>query len=177
MNHGSPRIRETIITKMIARLKLKNTIDATDAKEAMEFYNVILQQLNQIVNVTTDPSDETFEGCLKVLRESSFAMRFDDVIKSVCAKSDRIRYYIGEKFKLRENKKLRTILERLRNHSHIFTVDEKSAVLKWVSDNNDCISDSHILKNSSNTGFSTTCAPCDQCDPNFLLTGLFLGFL
>jgi DNA replicative helicase MCM subunit Mcm2 (Cdc46/Mcm family) len=43
--YGSPRIRETIITiaKMIARLKLKSTIDATDAKETMEFYNVILQ--------------------------------------------------------------------------------------------------------------------------------------
>jgi DNA replicative helicase MCM subunit Mcm2 (Cdc46/Mcm family) len=43
-NHGSPRIRETVVTiaKMIARPKLKNTIDKTDAKDAMEYYNVIL---------------------------------------------------------------------------------------------------------------------------------------
>jgi len=72
----------------------------------MEFYNIILQQLDQIVNVTTDPSDETFECCIDVLRKSSFAIRFDEVIKSACAMNDRVRYYhIGE-FKLRENKKL-----------------------------------------------------------------------
>jgi hypothetical protein len=150
---------------MIARLKLKNIIDARDAKEAMEFYNVILQQLDQIVNVTTDPSDETYEVCISVLQESSFPIRFDEVIKSACAKNDRVRYYIGQKFKLRENKKLRPILERLRNHSHIHTVGEKPVALKWVSDDS-----SSFLKNSCNTSLSTTCAPCDQCDPNFLRT-------
>jgi hypothetical protein len=71
----------------------------------------------------------------------------------------------GQKFKLRENKKLRPILERLRNHSHIHTVGEKPVALKWVSDDS-----SSFLKNSCNTSLSTTCAPCDQCDPNFLRT-------
>ena len=31
-------------------------------------------------------------------------------------------------------------------------------------------SDGHV-KNPFNTDLSTACAPCDQCDPNFLLTG------
>ena len=155
-NYGSPRIRETIITieEMIARLKLKSTIDATDAKETMEFYNVILQQLDQIVNVTTDPSDETFECCISVFRESPFAIRFDEVTKSACAKNDRVRHYIGDKFKLRENKKLRPILERLRNHSQIRVVDEKPVALKWASEDD-------VVKNSSNASSSITCATCD----------------
>jgi replicative DNA helicase Mcm len=169
-NHGSPRIRETIVTiaKMVSRLKLKNTIDAEDAKEAMEFYNVILQQLDQIVNVTTDPSDETFECCISVLQESCFAVLFEKVIKSACTKNDRVRHYIGEKFKLRDNKKLRPILGRLRNHSHIRIVNEKPVALKWVSDDN-YTSRGH-LEDSSNTDLTTTCAPCDQCDPNNLRT-------
>jgi replicative DNA helicase Mcm len=147
-NYGSPRIRETIITiaKMIARLKLRNTVDVADAKETMEFYNVILQQLDQNVNVTTDPSDETFECCVSVLRESPFAIRFDEVIKSACAKNDRVRHYIDDKFKLRENKKLRPILERLCNHSHIHTVEEKLVALQWISGD--------IVKDSSNTNSS-----------------------
>jgi hypothetical protein len=157
-NYGSPRIRESIIAiaKMIARLKLKNTIDVADAKESMEFYNVILQQLNQIVNVTTNPSDEAFECCISVLRESSSPIAFDELIESVRAKNDRVRRYSGDKLKLRENKKLRRILERLRNDTHIRTVNEKPVVLKWVSDDN--------VKDSSSTNSSTTCAPCDQCD-------------
>lgn len=171
-NYGSPRIRETIITiaKMIARLKLKSTIDVADAKEAMEFYNVILQQLDKIVNITTDPSDETFEVCISILRESYFPIPFEEVIKSACTKNDRVKHYIGEKFKLRENKKLRPILERLRNHSHIVTVSEKPVALKWVSDGNRSNSDNHFPKDSSDTGLSATCAPCDQCDPNLLDT-------
>jgi hypothetical protein len=154
---------------MIARLKLKSTIDATDAKETMEFYNVILQQLDQIVNVATDPSDETFECCISVLRTSPFAILFEDVIKSACAKNDRVRHYIGEKFKLRENKKLRSILERLRNHSHIRIVNEKPVALQWVSDDDIYTSQGHLV-DSSNTVLTTTCAPCDQCDPTYSQT-------
>jgi hypothetical protein len=55
---------------------------------------------------------------------------------------------------------------RLRNHSHIVTVDEKPVVLKWDSDDNNYISGSNFLKNPSNT----PCAPCDQCDPKLLPT-------
>jgi deoxycytidylate deaminase len=53
-------------------------------------------------------------------------------------------------------------LERLRNNSRIRTVNEKPVALQWVSDDN--------VKNSSNT-ISSTCAPCDLCDPNILETG------
>ena len=63
LEYGSPRLLDslTIIAKMIARLKLKNIIDAEDAYEAQQFYNVILQQLQQMVNIVTDPSDETLK--------------------------------------------------------------------------------------------------------------------
>jgi hypothetical protein len=42
---------------MISRLKLKNTVDGDEAKETMGFYNIVLQQLEQLVNVTSDPRD------------------------------------------------------------------------------------------------------------------------
>jgi hypothetical protein len=116
---------------MIAQLKLKNVVDTEDAKETMEIYNVILLQLNKVVNVTTDPSDDTFECCLDILRESSFAMAFEDVIKSACTKNQRVQYYVGEKTKLRNTSKLRPIAERLRRHSHIITASEKPLAFRW----------------------------------------------
>jgi len=131
--YGSPRVRETIITiaKMIAQLKLKSVVDVEDVKETVELYNVILQQLSKIVNVTTNPSDETFECCLNILRESSFAILFENVVKSACDKNARVRYFIRGRFKLRETSKLRPIAERLRRHSHIVTVSENPLVLRW----------------------------------------------
>ncbi|MFY9869328.1 MAG: hypothetical protein WAK17_06385 [Candidatus Nitrosopolaris sp.] len=109
--HGSPRIRETIIAvvKMIARLKLKSVVDAVDAKETMEFYNVILQQLGKIVNVVTDPKDEAAKECLNIYEESPFPIPFEEVIKSVCTKNQRVEYFIGEKTKLRDNNKLEVV--------------------------------------------------------------------
>jgi DNA replicative helicase MCM subunit Mcm2 (Cdc46/Mcm family) len=66
LQYGSPRLLEsvTIIAKMIARLKLKNIIDADDAYEAQQFFNVILQQLQQVVNIVTNPSDEAYVTCI-----------------------------------------------------------------------------------------------------------------
>ena len=48
-----------------------------------------------------------------------------------CDKNIRVKYYVGDKYKLRENGKLRPILERLRNHSRVITVSERPVVLKW----------------------------------------------
>jgi hypothetical protein len=154
LEYGSPRLLEsiTIIAKMIARLKLKSVIDAEDAKEAQQLYNVILQQLRQMVNIVTDPSDEAFDTCIDIIRSSDAAIQFETLIKMACDRNVRIQYYIGDKHKLRENGKLRPILERLRNHSQIITISEKPIVLKW--------NDGYGL--SANEG--STCDVCDACD-------------
>lgn len=43
--YGTRRVRESIvtITQMIAELKLKDVIDAEDAKETQEFFNKVLE--------------------------------------------------------------------------------------------------------------------------------------
>jgi DNA replicative helicase MCM subunit Mcm2 (Cdc46/Mcm family) len=155
LNYGSPRLLEslTVIAKMIARLKLKTIVDAEDAYEAQQFYNVILQQLQQVVNVVTNPSDEAYNTCIEILQGSYYTMQFEDLIKMACDRNIRVKYYVGEKYKLRENSKLRPILERLRNHSRVIIVSEKPIVLKWDNE--------HEL--ADNKG-SSTCAACDVCD-------------
>ena len=166
--YGSPRVRETIIAtaKMIAQLKLKNVVDTEDAKETMEFYNVILQQLSKVVNVTTNPSDETFGCCISILRESPFAIQLEELIKSACSKNGRVRYYIGERFKLRDNIKLRPIVERLRSHSHIVTVSEKPLVFRWTEEKKGSMLDGG--EGGGGGVGSPLCDICDACDTKLL---------
>jgi len=154
LNYGSPRLLEALITiaKMIARLKLKTIVDAEDADDSQQLYNVILQQLQQVVNVVTNPSDEAYNTCIEILQGSYYAMQFEELVKIACDKNTRVKSYIGAKYKLRENGKLRPILERLRNHSRVITVSEKPIVLNW--DNEDGLADNKII----------TCAACDVCD-------------
>ena len=45
------------ISFAIARLKHKDVIEVDDADEAIEFYNVILHQLEEIVIIAKDPRD------------------------------------------------------------------------------------------------------------------------
>src|SRR6266516_3978451 len=61
---------------------------------------------------------------------------------------------LKSRYKLRENKKLRSILERLRNHSQIITVDQKPIVLKWENGS----------ENASSVNDTIKCDPCDPCD-------------
>jgi hypothetical protein len=138
---------------MIARLKLKNFVDPDDAYEAQQFYNVILQQLQQMVNIVTDPSDEAYNTCLEILLGFTISIQFDELIKMACERNVRVGNYIGDKYKLRENSKLRPILEKLRNHSQVMTVSEKPIVLKWNNIG-------HGL--SPNEG--SICDVCDACD-------------
>ena len=68
---------------MIARLKLKTIIDAEDAYEAQHIYNVILQQLQQVVNIVTNPSDEAYNTCIEILQGTYYAMQFEELVKTV----------------------------------------------------------------------------------------------
>jgi replicative DNA helicase Mcm len=133
LQYGSPRVLEsvTIIARMIARLKLKHVVDAEDAYEAQQIYNVVLQQLQQMINVVTDPSDEAYNTCLDILRNWDHAMQFEELVKMACDRNIRVKSYLGNKYKLQDNKKLRSILEKLRNHSQVVVISQKPVVLKW----------------------------------------------
>jgi MCM AAA-lid domain len=133
-SYGSPRIRETVVTiaKMIARLNLKDIVDVEDARETMQFYNVILLQLEQVVNITTDPRDEAFEECIEILKKSPFALSFSELIKSACQSNEQVKGYIGDKYELTHNIKLRPILELLLNDSHIIQTNLKPVALQWT---------------------------------------------
>jgi DNA replicative helicase MCM subunit Mcm2 (Cdc46/Mcm family) len=134
VRYGSPRIRETIfrIAQNISRLKLKNAVDAADANETMQFYNMILQQLDMIVTLPTNPKDVAYEGCLVILMESKFALSYEELIKSACEVNPQVSRYIGKSSKLEDNKKLRPILEMLRNHSHVREVQMRPIVLQYI---------------------------------------------
>lgn len=133
---GSPRIRETIyrIAQNIARLKLKQIVDAEDAKETVQFYNVILQQLDMAVASPANPRDVVYEECLGILMESKTAISFEELVNLACKRNKHVERYIGKSFKLEENKKLRPILDMLRNHSRIGEVQMKPVVLEYIHD-------------------------------------------
>jgi DNA replicative helicase MCM subunit Mcm2 (Cdc46/Mcm family) len=158
-SYGSPRILETIygIASNIAKLKLKHTVDVADAREAMQFYNVILQQLDMIIALPSNPKDITYEESLTVLRESAFPIAYEEVVKTACERNTQVARYVNgtsnRSLKLRDNKKLRPVLQMLQDHRHVKVIQMKPVVLQYVNGIDDIGGQS-----------------CDPCDPYDLST-------
>jgi hypothetical protein len=134
---GSPRIRETIfrIAQNLAKLKLKDVVDAADAKETMQYYNFVLLEMEMVVvAVSHNPREEAFEECVTILSESIFPIAFEELLKRACERNQQVDKYIGRIFKLEYNKRLRPILDMLRNHSRIKGVRMNPIVLQYIQD-------------------------------------------
>jgi DNA replicative helicase MCM subunit Mcm2 (Cdc46/Mcm family) len=136
---GLPRKRDTLdrITIAIAKLKLKAFADIEEAKEAMEFYNVILLNYQQTVPISTNPRDTIYEEVYSIVREhQGTGITYIEAIETVCSRKREIRQYLGGRIDLEHNWKLRPILELIRNNSDIDVIDAKPILLRWKDTNN-----------------------------------------
>ena len=135
--YGSRRVRESIVTiaRMIAQLKLKDVIDAEDAKETQEVFNRVLEPLQKIVNTTTNPIDIIVEECLNILKESNnIEWKFyTDLIERVC-ENPQAQKYIDNAHKKRNYDKFKPILERLLNHTHVKLTNRNPLTIAWIPD-------------------------------------------
>lgn len=164
---GTNRLLETLfrLAKARARLKLKSFVEEVEAKETMQFYNVFLEQLGKVVNVSINPKDLTYNKCTAYLEEIKSPISLDELIKCVSEKNDHIKGYLcfGNKpLTLRDNKKVRDIYTKLLTNSNIRRMQDKPVVLQWsevsVDGNADDIKDHDLTEVLSD--------PCDPCDQN-----------
>ena len=134
---GLPRKLDTIerITIAIAKLKLKESADVEEAKEAMEFYNVILLNYQQTVPVSRNPRDIIYEEVCKIAEEhQDNRITYIEAIKIVCSRQREINHYLGDRIDLEYNWKLRPILQLIRKNPKIDVIDGKPILLHWKGD-------------------------------------------
>ena len=77
--------------------------------------------------------DEVYDACIDILQNSDYGIQFEGLVKIACERNTRVKYHIGNKFKLQDNKKLRSVFERLRNHSRVVVISQRPAILKWMN--------------------------------------------
>jgi len=139
---GSNRILDTLrrLAQARARLKLKETIDVEDAKETMQFYNIILEQYHHVIEITKNPKDMTYDYCISILKDLGIGITVEELFQKVCENNDndQIRQYLlssqCKSLKLKDNKKVRSVYELLINNPNIKIIQEKPIVLKWFSE-------------------------------------------
>jgi len=146
---GTNRVLETLfrISRAIARLKLKEIVDSEDAKETIEFYNVVLQNYGQTTTVPIEPRDLTIMECIKILKKKRSGITLEELIKDVCFNDENgyISRYLGfghRSLKMMEKKKVRNVYEMLIKNPHVKRTHEKPVVLQWFDSDPDPASDS-----------------------------------
>jgi hypothetical protein len=85
---------------------------------------------------------------------SKFPISFEEIVKSACERNVQVKRYVGDKYKLEYNIKLRPILQLLLNDSHIIQTNLKPVALQWTETgrNTDCNSLLSDGSDASDTG-------------------------
>jgi DNA replicative helicase MCM subunit Mcm2 (Cdc46/Mcm family) len=151
-NETSNRLWETLrnIAYGIARLKFKYTVDAIDAKEAIEIYNNQLKIWSQITNTHTpsDPHDNAYQKMVDLLRDKTkcqtnelLPFTFIDLLQEVCKNDIDVDTFTkrihkrGERdWDVRTNAKIRRIHEKFTKESRdkrIKIVNVSPLTLTW----------------------------------------------
>lgn len=142
--YGSDRVLPSLrkIAKAIARLKLKDIVDEYDAREAQEYYNVMLLNFQKQVIVSDPPSEIAYNECIVSLKkQKNFGgIAFEDILKEICKNNEQCADYFEyphKSLQIKNNRKARRICDKLLNNSHIKKTNEHPIALKWFDNNED----------------------------------------
>ena len=112
-------------------------MDEDDAKDVMSFYNVMLQNFQNAVNVSTNPKDITYNEFVKSIQNIEYGITIPELCKIVTENNKQVKAYIGEVWSIDRNKKLRRVIDEVLNNSNIKKIGSKPMVLQWLSDHTD----------------------------------------
>jgi MoxR-like ATPase len=142
-NRTSPRLLETLnnLCRAIARLKLKNTIEVDDVREAIEFYGVqLVQHLSQTVVTPSDARDLAVAEINNILRDSKFKHEFTELLKAACDNNELVSQYVGfdnegkRDWSVATNRRVRAIRDRYSkgaNDDEIIIFSDTPLVIAW----------------------------------------------
>lgn len=77
------------------------------------------------------PRQVTINECLTILQDTK-SMVFEDLIKQACQQNPQIAAYIGDKYLMKHNVKLRPIIQQLLGHGNVKRTNQKPIVLSWI---------------------------------------------
>jgi hypothetical protein len=114
-----------------AKLNLSNEVEEHTITQILQSLSLMLSQYGTIVKTVESPRDITYKSFLSILKQNKAALSIEELCKIACEENRQIHEYLGDKFKVRDNKKLRTIIDMLLNHGSIKQIQEHPIVLQW----------------------------------------------
>jgi DNA replicative helicase MCM subunit Mcm2 (Cdc46/Mcm family) len=115
-----------------ARLNLSHVINEEIATQVMNSLSLMWSQYGKIAKVIMSPRELTYQVFYRVLNVAQSGMTINELCKRACDVSNEVKDYLGDKFSLEHNHKLKSVIDDLMNNSHIRRIGDKPVVLKYV---------------------------------------------
>ena len=169
------------IAEAQAKLSLSNEINEDIAMQTMNSVSLMWSQYGKIVRAISSPREVTSHVFYQVLKVTRSGMTIHELCKKACNMSNEVKDYLGDKYELERNHKLKSVIDDLLNNSRIRRIGEKPMVLKYIENteinNSFCInssdvsdiSDAVVSYNAVNPIYQSTnfdCYYCDSCKTN-----------
>jgi DNA replicative helicase MCM subunit Mcm2 (Cdc46/Mcm family) len=132
---GTPRVRDTLyrLAKARTRLKLKGVVDVNDARETVQFYNIVIQQSQDLVSTPESPDDAAYGIMVDILRKSNgVPLGLAYLVDEASKQSDQVATYLDGAHDIGSSRKLRRVVQMLLNHDRIKQVQQRPIVLQWM---------------------------------------------
>jgi replicative DNA helicase Mcm len=115
-----------------SRLNLSDVINEEIVTQVMNSLSLMWSQYGKEAKIMMSPRVLTYQTFYRVLQVTESGMTISELCKRACDMSDEVKDYLGDKFSLEHNHKLKSAVDNLMNNSHIWRIGEKPIVLKYV---------------------------------------------
>ncbi len=147
------------IAQAQARLNLSDEVTDDIATQAMDSISLMLSQYGKVVQTIQSPRNVTYDMFVNVLKQTKSGILITQLCRIACEENKQVSEYVGEKWDVQHNRKLRTVIKMLLNHTKIKLIKAKPLVLQYfdevTSDAYD-IYDTTIKASQNNVAQSTT---------------------
>ena len=123
---------------------MKNVVDEQDAKETMEFYNIMLVKFQKSVVYSESPKILAYKKGVEIIKNGKEfgGITLEELFAIICKDNKQLATFFGyegeKSLKIKDNHKVSDVKELLLNHTNIKRVQDNPITLKWF-DNDEMI--------------------------------------
>ena len=113
------------IAEAQAKLQLRTEVDADIATQTMESFQLMMVQYDQTIQTIKNPRDTTFDAFLGILEDTKGPIEITELCKLACKRNLQVQAYLGTKWSIASNWKLREVVRLLLNHPRVKQISIK----------------------------------------------------
>ena len=120
------------IAEAQAKLNFSNEIDDEIANEVMDSLSLMYIQYGKVIEKTINPRDITVNSFFNILKQTDAGFSLSELCKTACEENKQISEYLGNKWTLQKNHKLKSVVDILINRQDVKIIQQKPLVLQYI---------------------------------------------